>query len=91
MLDEAHDATMQNQRATATFGVLCQNNERLGKSFKYFSLRKSIHSFIVVLALDSVGIKINKSENQFLQKRSFTTKHNGNALNRYLLSLKKGL
>ena len=65
-----------------------ERSEKLLVIIKCFSTRISNPLiFLVVLACDSVDIKLNKSQNQFLQKRTFTTKHNGNALHRYLLSL----
>ena len=65
VLEEVHRATMQHERAAATFAPLFRPGERFG-----------------VVVWDGWPVTIQKSENHFIQKGTYTPKHHGNSFNR---------
>ena len=71
MLEDSHHATVLNARSFASYAPLLQNPA----------------DKLVVLSWDSTDLPICHSSNQALQKQSYTTKSNSNALHRFASSL----
>ena len=83
LLEEAHRATMQNERAAAKFGVLCrppvpaipaQNGQP--------AVPAQEGEKLVIYALDSWPILTQKPSNHHNQRATWSTKHHGNSLSR---------
>ena len=74
LLQQAVDATAQDQRTSALYGPLAKPGTQL-----------------LVVMIDSRAVKIQKSQDPYLQKRSISTKINNNSVQKMTISTCEGL